>query len=499
MLDRDSTRLEALKDLPPDLPRTYKQILDRVSERRDAKTLARQALAWLLYCSCPLKLNHLATAACIDPSRPFTEDQRVNDNDSILRICRSLICVQSETKVVELCHFSVTQFLKSPMMPDGSLNIHYLDANEGNALLMKACFMYLRSPCFMEPLLSTLPRSEISPQLTSKLQDRLIFYAIWNWPIHAKALEERHIIQDVQSFLMGKWLGAWIELWELADLRDHPWWEENEEEIQEHRWSQKLICEIRSMGPGRSPVGGPLYYASLLGFSCVVGELLKFENPNTFGGPHSYPLFAALSNGHIEVATALVKAGADINIRDQRAKNTGLHRAMCEGNYVMAKLFVDWGADLTVCNGRGVPPLHIAVQKIADNWDDAGKDWVELLVGKQPNVRDRRGRTALHLAVSLKSFKAASLLLKSGADINAIDDNGRSPVHIYATMGKDASLFEILQSHTADINIPDNLGYTALHLAVRHGHWSLARDLLDGFLGVSADTKSPEVNAIMTP
>lgn len=43
--------------------------------------------------------------------------------------------------------------------------------------------------------------------------------------------------------------------------------------------------------------------------------------------------------------------------------------------------------------------------------------------------RDRHGRTPLHRAVRALQYGAAQLILEAGADVNAVDNEGRRPVH----------------------------------------------------------------------
>ena len=481
LLERDSARLDALKNLAPDLPRSYKKILDRLSERLDDQTLMLRALTWLLYCSYPLKLEYLATAACIDPLQPFSEDQRVDDNNTILKKCRSLICVQAETNFVELCHFSITQFLKSETMPDGSKNLYYLPPDEGNAHLMKACFMYLRSPTFVEPLLSTLRTEEMSAQFISKLRDRLGFYAIFGWEGHAKAIKDKdRISEDVYNFLKGEGLGTWSELWELEELGRHRWWEDSPNDISNHPGrSRTLLCELHSASPGRFVAGGPLYYASLSGFETVVARLLKdsSEDPNTLGGRRHSPLLAAFSNGHMGVVNILRKAGANVNMC--KDGSTALHDAVDKGNLTLVKLLVnELKANLEVHNARGLPALHVGVQKLATMQPDENcEELVKVLAIHGSDVRDVNGRTALHWAVSLNSHKAAALLIENGADLDAADKSGRIPLHL-SEIDTEASLLEMLLRETRNPHVSDKLGFTPLHLAVKQGNRHLTQVLL---------------------
>jgi ankyrin repeat protein len=107
----------------------------------------------------------------------------------------------------------------------------------------------------------------------------------------------------------------------------------------------------------------------------------------------------------------------------------------------------------------GEPPLHIALT----NHLPGLFDWL-LDRGADPNVRDKRGETALHKAVIFDSPDHAAMraLLKRGADVNAKGDDGGTPLHLAAYLSRATSV-EALLAAGADPNARDRLGETPLH------------------------------------
>lgn len=84
--------------------------------------------------------------------------------------------------------------------------------------------------------------------------------------------------------------------------------------------------------------------------------------------------------------------------------------------------------------------------------------------GYDLNVRDKGGNTALHHLASNKHFNPSlDLLCKLGADVNAKNNAGDTPLHYGVFKGKTGTLLD----HGEDPNIPGNNGWTALHSAVR--------------------------------
>nr|XP_014284250.1 serine/threonine-protein phosphatase 6 regulatory ankyrin repeat subunit B [Halyomorpha halys] len=94
-----------------------------------------------------------------------------------------------------------------------------------------------------------------------------------------------------------------------------------------------------------------------------------------------------------------------------------------------------------------------------------------LLFGADVNARDRYGQTPLYSAIAnKKELKVIRALLNHGADINARDINGETPLHCAMIDGKELAIIRELLRHRVDVNAIDNAGKTALHLAVRWGN-----------------------------
>jgi hypothetical protein len=95
---------------------------------------------------------------------------------------------------------------------------------------------------------------------------------------------------------------------------------------------------------------------------------------------------------------------------------------------------------------------------------------VKLLLSKgaDVNAKDRRGLTPLHLACfSHRGRAVAELLIAQGANINAKPD-GRTPLHVAAWSGN-VPVAELLIAKGADIDAKANNGWTPLHGACFRG------------------------------
>jgi ankyrin repeat protein len=183
---------------------------------------------------------------------------------------------------------------------------------------------------------------------------------------------------------------------------------------------------------------------------------MKAIRPST----HPAALFAAIENGHTDVAALLIDAGADVNTRYERHDAVSLARS--EGQVDMIEL------------------LEAAARlPSASNLIDAAQtsDWerVSTVVerGADVNAQGDRGWTALMYAVRAGDVELVSTLLDRGADVNAQTDNGETALVQAASRG-DEAVVELLLDAGADVNATTEHGSSALYFAVRAGHEGVA-------------------------
>jgi ankyrin repeat protein len=92
--------------------------------------------------------------------------------------------------------------------------------------------------------------------------------------------------------------------------------------------------------------------------------------------------------------------------------------------------------------------------------------WAERILKRDPSLlkmRDRYQRSPVFLAVSATKNRAemVSWLLALGAEVDATQQNGFTPLYWAALMG-DATIVDILLRHDADVNIRSKNGQSAL-------------------------------------
>lgn len=220
-------------------------------------------------------------------------------------------------------------------------------------------------------------------------------------------------------------------------------------------------------------------------------------------------LLLAVENGHFELALDLIKAGADVN--DQRSGFTPLHvmtwvrkpqRGEDDGDPAplgsgnlnslqFIKKLVEQGADVNAqlktgkgglgkYDTKGVTPFFMASAT-------ADIAYMKLLVdsGANPSIANADDCTPLMAACGIgvgsaaanevageepEVLEAAKLLLKLGADVNAVDANGETAMH-GAALKNLPKVVQFLANHGAKIeiwNTKNRYGWTPLLIAQGH-------------------------------
>jgi hypothetical protein len=173
-----------------------------------------------------------------------------------------------------------------------------------------------------------------------------------------------------------------------------------------------------------------------------------------------------------------------IHVTRERALSLAMHAGSAE----VTVLLLDYGADPNIRNQDGRTPLHTACRdwrvrpvswwRIAPNgtlivrlqprgnWDARVASHL-LDRGADIEARDRNGYTPLLIAARNGTTDVLQVLLSRGAAPNARDKHGRTALHWTAELNRPQHL-KLLLDHGADVNAEDGHGLTPLDLAVHH-------------------------------
>ncbi|XP_075871211.1 ankyrin repeat and death domain-containing protein 1A isoform X2 [Nelusetta ayraudi] len=171
------------------------------------------------------------------------------------------------------------------------------------------------------------------------------------------------------------------------------------------------------------------------------------------------PLHLAAGNDHLDAVQLLLQC---FDTRDEVNMDgeTALYRAAVNGQERCAMALLEAGCDPNILTFH-CSALH-PVSEIGDT------PLVQLLLehGANPDLRNQRQETPLHLAVKNSHIPVIHLLLAAGCDINVTDDRSQTPMHLAAELAK-IDVVEMLLKAGLDLMIQDRQGKTALGVAVR--------------------------------
>ena len=141
------------------------------------------------------------------------------------------------------------------------------------------------------------------------------------------------------------------------------------------------------------------------------------------GAPISY----AAEGGHKEIVELLIANGADVNVKE---KDTPMHKAAMNGHKDIAELLIANGADVNAKsfdNNQLLMTMDLAMYPA----------WAE---------KNSAGLTPLHL---VKTKEIAKLLITKGADVNAQNAVGNTPLNfaINGIFGENKEIADLIRKH----------------------------------------------------
>lgn len=193
----------------------------------------------------------------------------------------------------------------------------------------------------------------------------------------------------------------------------------------------------------------------------VVALIKAGADVNLRGNLMYPPLHLALDKDRHNIAVALIQGGADVNLQDAAGK-TPLHRAAMQSQETFVRTLLKLGADPNIRDEHGKTPLHVVAT--------AQPDLIDILVknNANPNLQDKDGNTPLHLFLGRPVM--VEHLLKNGADPNVKNDFGVSPYMMMLEEERVRDYPKVLQqmlAFKADVGSTNQLGETILHMAAR--------------------------------
>ena len=101
-----------------------------------------------------------------------------------------------------------------------------------------------------------------------------------------------------------------------------------------------------------------------------------------------------------------------------------------------------------------------------------------IAAGADLSLKDGNGWTPLHLAAAKNKIDLVTLMLEKGADISILSDAGGTPLHEASVSGS-KELIELLLSKGVDPSVVSKTGKTALDHAIEFKNEAGIRSLTD--------------------
>ncbi|XP_067887442.1 transient receptor potential cation channel, subfamily N, member 1 isoform X6 [Heterodontus francisci] len=220
----------------------------------------------------------------------------------------------------------------------------------------------------------------------------------------------------------------------------------------------------------------PLHIAAERGHTNVVEVLTEKFKSNVLARTKdgSTLMHIASQCGHPDTALAFLKKGVPLHMPNKSGA-VCLHAAARRGHTAVVKALLQKGAHVDAKTKDCYTALHIAVQHCKPMV-------VQTLLGFGAQVQLKGGKaqeTPLHIAARVKDGeKVAEMLLKSGADVNAEQENGETAMHVAARHGN-LKMIQALIEEGGDLTWQSKDGENPLHIAVRHCHINVVEEILN--------------------
>ncbi|RSL66374.1 hypothetical protein CEP53_003414 [Fusarium sp. AF-6] len=143
------------------------------------------------------------------------------------------------------------------------------------------------------------------------------------------------------------------------------------------------------------------------------------------------PLHAAILSGRGHVVSTLCQLSADMESRDFKGR-TPLLLACAERKWETIRELIDIGAKVHAADSDDMTPLHYLASKVDDATliSTLTKGLDDEAIQHLTELRNRDGRTPLHVAAMRGELDIINKLLELGADSDLIDEQGKSPLFL---------------------------------------------------------------------
>ncbi|KAH8430510.1 ankyrin repeat domain-containing protein [Aspergillus melleus] len=491
---------QPFKDLPKALVDLFEDIYMNINKDPQESKAYQTALIifrWLLCAQAPVPVEDLVRALDVYMAGDSIGcDAGATDLSvpMVLECCQDLIVVDKDSNEFRFVHTAVRDFLeqKDELQPQAQ-----------HAAVADLCLATVKRFAFETMAISSLTR------------DIFYYYVVVYWALHVAQAGQEHGIDTINDALNDlcqelPWFKSWLPQIQPASSLVLEWNDPHKD---------KIIQALSS--PATS-----FFTACAFGFNNVVHYLVQLKKDlldkrNDLG---AMGLHLAAGYGHLEIAEALCRAGAEVDpidndgetpliraaaggyealvlmllkagasVRTQgRWYGTALHGAALHGHVGAVRILLDHGADIKATGGQFGTALHAAclrghvrvVKRLLD-------------AGAEAEVPDRTEIKSEILEESKGGCTTAASILSV---VKGVLEQERASV--FGTRGypskprESEATFQLLLDQDVDLNIlPEGFGLP-LHTAARAGHEAVVKVLLN-YSGISPNSIGGEYGSAL--
>ncbi|PTB49563.1 hypothetical protein M431DRAFT_270473 [Trichoderma harzianum CBS 226.95] len=406
---RNKINKAEIRDAISFLPRTVDEAYDKILAKSTNVKETRKLLHIVVAAERPLTLAEMDLALLIREDHKSYEDLALRPPDRVSKYIRDLcgLFINITGGKIYLLHQTAKEFL----VHRDSL----MGQDLRNNLTWKFSFVPVRSHrimceiCIWHLLFNIIKPRSSAEILTDYVRDNLFLdYSAKNWARHFREsdIEQNEILEQLHQLcnVTPDRCPTWFEIYWTNIHRDAPL-----------KFTKLMI-------------------ASNFGLEMIVRQLI--ESPDT--------AMDSVDESHqLHAKEALKKAtrqtfskGANINIKDRYGR-TALFYAAWNGHMTIVQILVKAGARVDVVDSIGGTPISYALcyghEEITN----------ELMRGAQPDSVDKIRRELILSAMKHDHDPVVKRLLDSGADPEAIDDEGVSLIVLATKQGKTNQYYRV--------------------------------------------------------
>ena len=214
----------------------------------------------------------------------------------------------------------------------------------------------------------------------------------------------------------------------------------------------------------------PLHRAVSEGFFDITKLLVqKGSNVNLQNKEGRTPIFLGVANKHEQLIKLLIENEADVTIGYKENSTDRIHlvrgkdRGRSAWHYVLVKKHL-LGLFLKRTNGASINVADFGAILRSGWGEDPPEGTIDKIL-EEGDFKEIPGVTVLHIASNINNEpEIIDLLVKSGANVNAQDAEGFTPLHMAAIHGN-LKIVKTLFDLDADVNIVTTDGKNAVELA----------------------------------